>query len=237
MSWFKSRNGGDQWHLAQQRFAVVIFLSQLMKFILGRKEQMVSFTGTDGLNTAATFIAVPPTIVTQVKSKDTDGYNAVQVGFGERAKKNISKAVQGHVGELGSFATIHEFRVDDSSSWKKGDSINAALFSVGDEVIVSGVSKGKGFQGVVKRHGFHGGPRSHGQKHSEREAGSIGGGGRAGGRVAKAMRMPGRMGSDRVSVKGLCILGVDAENGKILVSGCVPGIKGAILEIKAKQVQ
>lgn len=208
----------------------------VMKFILGRKENMVSFTGTDGMNTAATFIAVPPTVVTQVKSKDTDGYSAVQVGFGERSKKNISKAVQGHVGEYGSFATIHEFRVDDSSAWKKGDTIDASLFTVGDVIIVSGISKGKGFQGVVKRHGFHGGPRSHGQKHSEREAGSIGGGGRAGGRVAKAMRMPGRMGSDRVSVRGLRVLGVDAENGKILVSGCVPGIKGAVLEIKAQNI-
>jgi large subunit ribosomal protein L3 len=204
-----------------------------MKFILGRKENMVTFIGNDGMATAATLIAVESAKVTQVKNKTTDGYEAVQIGFGARNAKNISKAVKGHVGDLGSFAKIREFRVADTAAWKKGDTLDASLFTVGDEVTVSGTSKGKGFQGVVKRHGFHGGPRSHGQKHSEREAGSIGGGGRAGGRVAKGMRMAGRMGSDRTTVKGLRVLGVDTTNGKILVSGCVPGVKGAILEIKA----
>lgn len=204
-----------------------------MKFILGRKEDMVTFIGNDGLATAATLIAVENAKVTQVKNKTTDGYEAVQIGFGTRNAKNISKAVKGHVKDLGSFATIREFRVDDSSAWKLGDALDAAVFAVGDAVTVSGTSKGKGFQGVVKRHGFKGGPRSHGQKHSEREAGSIGGGGRAGGRVAKGMRMAGRMGSDRVTVKGLRVLGVDTTNGKILVSGAVPGVKGGILEIKA----
>lgn len=193
---------------------------------------MVTFMGNDGLSTAATLIVLGTTVVTQVKDKSTQGYDAVQIGFGTRPVKNISKAVQGHSKDLGSFAAIREFRVDDSSAWKKGDKLDASLFVIGDEVTITGISKGKGFQGVVKRHGFHGGPRSHGQKHSEREAGSIGGGGRAGGRVAKGMRMAGRMGSDRVSVKGLRVLGIDTQNGKILVSGCVPGIKGAILEIK-----
>ena len=204
-----------------------------MKFILGRKENMVSFVGSDGLATAATLIAVGPVSTIQTKTKKVDGYEAVQVGFGARASKNISKAVAGHTKDLGSFAAVQEFRVPDSSAWKKGDIIDASIFEVGDTVTVSGTSKGKGFQGVVKRHGFHGGRRSHGQKHSEREAGSIGGGGRAGGRVIKSMRMPGRMGGDRITVKGLRVLGVDTTNGKILVSGCVPGIKGAILEIKA----
>lgn len=204
-----------------------------MKFILGRKEDMVTFIGNDGMATAATLVAVEPARVTQIKNKATDGYEAVQLGYGKRNAKNISKAVQGHVGDLGSFATIREFRVSDAAAWSKGDTLDASVFAVGDAVTISGISKGKGFQGVVKRHGFHGGPRSHGQKHSEREAGSIGGGGRAGGRVAKGMRMAGRMGTDRVTVKGLRVLGVDTTNGKILVSGCVPGVKGAILEIKA----
>lgn len=205
----------------------------VMKFILGRKENMVSFVGSDGLATAATLIAVGPISTLQTKTKATDGYEAVQVGFGTRSAKNISKPAAGHMKDIGSFARVHEFRVDDSSAWKKGDVIDASIFSVGDVVTVSGTSKGKGFQGVVKRHDFKGGRRSHGQKHSEREAGSIGGGGRAGGRVIKSMRMPGRMGSDRITVKGLRVLGVDTTNGKILVSGCVPGIKGAVLEIKA----
>lgn len=204
-----------------------------MKFILGRKENMVSFVGPDGLATAATLVSVGPLSALQIKSKKTDGYEAVQVGFGTRAAKNVSKPAAGHMKDLGSFADVHEFRVPDASAWKVGDVIDASIFEVGDHVTVSGISKGKGFQGVVKRHGFHGGRRSHGQKHSEREAGSIGGGGRAGGRVIKSMRMPGRMGSDRITVKGLRVLGVDTTNGKLLISGCVPGIKGALLEIKA----
>lgn len=201
-----------------------------MKFILGRKENMVTFIGNDGKATAATLLAVGPSVVTQVKSKDTDGYEAVQIGFGTRAIKNISKAVQGHTKDLGSFATLCEFRVEDASTYKKGDTLDASLFTVGDEVTVVGTSKGKGFQGVVKRHGFHGGRRSHGQKHSEREPGSIGSTGQQ--KISKGRRMGGRMGGDRISIKGLRVLGVDTTNGKILISGCVPGIKGAIMEIK-----
>lgn len=203
-----------------------------MKFILGRKENMVSFVGNDGLATAATLLAVGPVSVAQVKSKTADGYEAVQVGFGTRAIKNISKAVQGHTKDLGSFAVIREFRIDDASTFKKGDIIDASLFAVGDIVTVTGTSKGKGFQGVVKRHRFKGGPRTHGQKHSEREAGSIGSTGQQ--KVSKGRRMAGRMGSDRIAVKGLRVLGVDTTNGKILVSGCVPGVRGALLEIKAQ---
>ncbi len=201
-----------------------------MKFILGRKENMVTFIGNDGMATAATLITVGTSVITQVKSKATDGYEAVQIGFGTRAEKNISKAVLGHTKDLGAFATIREFRVSDSSAWKKGDKMEASFFTVGDMVTIVGTSKGKGFQGVVKRHGFHGGPRSHGQKHSEREAGSIGSTGQQ--KISKGRRMPGRMGGDRISIKGLRVLGVDTTNGKILVSGCIPGIRGAIMEIK-----
>ncbi len=192
---------------------------------------MVTFIGNDGLATAATLIAIGAVVVTQVKTKDTDGYEAVQIGFGIRNPKNISKAVQGHTKDLGSFAEIREFRVEDASVWTKGDKLDAGLFAEGDTVTISGISKGKGFQGVVKRHGFHGGSRTHGQKHSEREPGSIGSTGQQ--KISKGRRMAGRMGSDRTTVKGLRILGVDTTNGKILVSGCIPGIKGAILEIKA----
>lgn len=203
-----------------------------MKFILGKKESMVSFVGNDGLATAATLLSVGPVSITQVKSKAQDGYEAIQMGFGTRAVKNISKAVQGHTKDIGLFAVIREFRVDDTSAWKKGDVIDVSTFEVGDEVTISGTSKGKGFQGVVKRHGFHGGRRSHGQKHSEREPGSIGSTGQQ--KISKGRRMAGRMGGDRITVKGLRVLGVDTTNGKILVSGCVPGVKGALLEIKAQ---
>src|SRR3989338_7957077 len=114
-----------------------------MKFILGRKENMVSFVGNDGLATAATLLVVGPVSVVQVKSKEADGYKAVQVGFGTRATKNISKAVQGHTKDLGSFSVIREFRTDDTGALKKGDTIDASLFAVGDIVTVTGTSKGK----------------------------------------------------------------------------------------------
>lgn len=202
----------------------------IMKFILGKKENMVTFIGNDGKAVAATLLTVGPVVVTQIKSKTTDGYEAVQVGFGTRAEKNISKAVQGHTKDLGSFAVIREF-VASAADLKKGDKIDASIFTEGDIVTVAGTSKGKGFQGTVKRHGFHGGSRTHGQKHSEREPGSIGSTGPQ--KVSKGRRMAGRMGGERVSVKGLRVLGVDTTNGKILVQGCVPGVRGAILEIKA----
>ena len=201
-----------------------------MKFILGRKENMFSFVGSDGRATAATLLSVGPVSITQVKSKEQDGYEAIQMGFGTRAIKNISKAVQGHTKDLGLFSVIREFRVDDASAWKKGDVADASLFEIGDELTISGISKGKGFQGVVKRHRFKGGQRTHGQKHSEREPGSIGSTGQQ--KISKGRRMAGRMGTERITIKGLRVLGVDTTNGKILVSGCVPGIKGGLLEIK-----
>ena len=173
-----------------------------MKFILARKASMTRVFGEDGRARAATILYTSPLTVTQVKSKEgKDGYAAVQVGFGERRTKNISKAVLGHTKGKG-YQAIREFKTADAA--EVGATIDASIFAVGDTVRVTGLTKGKGFAGVVKRHGFHGGPRSHGQKHSEREAGSIGGsGGRAGGRVAKGIRMAGRMGSDRVVVENL----------------------------------
>ena len=201
-----------------------------MKFILATKVAMTRVYGEDGAARAATILKANPMTVTQVKSKETkDAYVAIQVGTGERKTKNIGKAVLGHTKGKG-YEAIREFRTTDSA--EVGATIDASAFAVGDTVAVSGISKGKGFAGVVKRHGFHGGPRSHGQKHSEREAGSIGGsGGRAGGRVAKGMRMAGRLGSDRVTVKNLKVLAVDAGAGEIVVSGAVPGKRGTLLEV------
>lgn len=209
-----------------------------MKFILAKKEGMTRIFGEDGLAHAGTVLSAGPVTVTQVKTKEgKDGYSAVQVGFGTRKVKNIGKAVLGHTKGKG-FQAIREFRLPESSSGQEqaavGTDIGIDSFAVGDMVTVAGLSKGKGFAGVVKRHGFHGGPRSHGQKHSEREAGSIGGsGGRAGGRVAKGIRMAGRMGTDRVTVKNLKVLAIDAAAGTMIVSGAVPGIRGALLEVTA----
>lgn len=201
-----------------------------MKFILAKKESMTRIFGEDGRVRAGTILITNPVIVTQVKtSNGKDGYAAVQVGLGVRKLKNTSKAILGHT-KGKAYEFIREFRTEDVV--KVGNMIDASIFTVGDTVRVSGVTKGKGFAGVVKRHGFHGGPRTHGQKHTERAPGSIGGsGGRAGGRVAKGMRMAGRMGGDRVTVTNLKVLAVDAAVGEIIVSGAVPGRRGTLLEI------
>lgn len=193
---------------------------------------MTQIFGEDGRVSPATVLNVEPVVVSQIKTKEKDGYNAVQIGTGSRKEKNISKAVKGHLKDLGLPAVLKEFRVNEASSLNKGDKIEIDTFTVGDKVTVSAVSKGKGFQGVVKRHGFHGGPRSHGQKHSEREPGSIGGGGREGGKVAKGMRMAGRTGGDRITVKNLKVLGIDKENSTMLVSGAVPGRRGTMVEVR-----
>ncbi len=201
-----------------------------MKFILATKEGMTRIFGEDGVARAGTILVADPVTVTQVKTKEgKDGYAAVQVGRGVRRTKNISKPVLGHTKGKG-YVAIREFRTDVAA--EVGATIDASVFTVGDTVQVSGLTKGKGFAGVVKRHGFHGGPRTHGQKHTERSPGSIGGsGGRAGGRVAKGMRMAGRMGTDRVTVTNLKVLLVDVAAGKIIVSGAVPGRRGTLLEV------
>lgn len=179
----------------------------------------------------ATLISAGPITVTQVKNKETDGYEAVQVGYEDQKESRLSKAVLGHTKGAGAFKHLKEFRLDGKTEVKKGDKIDVSVFAPGDTVEASGTSKGKGFQGVVKRHGFHGGPRTHGQKHSEREPGSIGGGLRT--RVPKGMRMAGRMGSDRITVKGLKVLEVDKENNMILLAGALPGRRGSLIEIRA----
>ena len=204
-----------------------------MKFILAKKEGMTRVFGSDGRARAATILKTDGVTVTQIKTTNgKDKYSAVQVGFGVRKTKNISKAVLGHTKGKG-YQAIREFRTDTSA--EVGSTIDASVFAVGDVVTVAGISKGKGFAGVVKRHGFHGGPRTHGQKHSEREGGSIGGsGGRAGGRVARGIGMPGRMGGDRVTVTNLRVLAVNQAEGEIIVSGAVPGNRGALLEVVAE---
>ena len=205
-----------------------------MKFILATKEGMTRLFGEDGRARAATILTASPVTVTQVKTAEgKDDYAAIQVGAGVRKTKNISKAVLGHTKGKG-YQAIREFRLSEGSNAQEavGSQIGVDVFNVGDVVRVSGLTKGKGFAGVVKRHSFHGGPRSHGQKHSEREPGAIGGsGGRAGGRVAKGMRMAGRMGGDRVTVTGLKVLAIDASSGEMIVSGAVPGRRGTLLEI------
>lgn len=203
-----------------------------MRFIIGKKMNM-SQTFTDkGDVIPVTVIKAEPVVITQIKTKEVDGYNAIQVGFSQTKEYRINKAQKGHAKDLGNFANFREFKVTDTSTYKLGDKIDVSIFAPGDKITVSGISKGKGFQGGVKRHGFKGGSRTHGQKHSEREPGAIGGGARAGGRVAKGIRMAGRMGSDRVTTKGVKIEGVIPADNSLLLRGAVPGRKGTVVEIK-----
>ncbi len=178
----------------------------------------------------ATVITAGPLTISQVKSQEKDGYASAQVAFGTRKEKNVAAPQRGHLKDLGSFRYMREFKPEGEV--KRGDTIDVSVFVPGDVVAVSAISKGKGFQGVVKRHGFSGGPRSHGQKNKERAPGSIGGGGRAGARVIKGMRMAGRMGGDRITVKNLKVLQVDAASNTILISGAVPGRPGTLVEIR-----
>src|SRR3989344_3545270 len=148
-----------------------------MKFILGTKENMAEYFSEDGVVTSVTILSVTPATVTRIFSKDKDGYDSVQVGFGVQKKERVTKGAAGAM--KGAFyKTLKEFRLkpSDKSEVKEGDVVDVSVFAPGDKISISSVSKGKGFQGVVKRHGFAGGPRTHGQKHSEREPGSIGGG-------------------------------------------------------------
>lgn len=202
-----------------------------MKFILGTKKGMTQVFDADGVVHPVTVLVLQKTVVTQVKSKETDGYTAVQVGYGEQKEFRINKAQK----PKGNVRGLKEFRMDDVSAFAVGNEVLATDFKEGEKVQVSAISKGKGFQGVVKRHGFAGGPRTHGQKHSERERGSSGGGpGRAGGRVVKGMKMAGRMGGDRITVPNLTVIRVDAEKGEILIEGAVPGRRGTLVEIVSK---
>lgn len=202
-----------------------------MKFILGTKQGMTQVFDAEGVVHPVTVLQIQKTVVTQVKNKETDGYTAVQVGYGEQKEFRINKAQK----PKGNVRGLKEFRVDDVASFAVGNEVLATDFKEGEKVQVSAISKGKGFQGVVKRHGFAGGPRTHGQKHSERERGSSGGGpGRAGGRVVKGMKMAGRMGGDRITVRNLTVIRVDAEKGELLIEGAVPGRRGTLVEIVSK---
>ncbi len=201
-----------------------------MKFILATKGKMTQVFDEDGVVYPATVLSAGPIIALQVKAQDSDGYSAVQVGFGNKKEKNITKAQNGHFSNLGTFKHVREFRLKNDGKIAKGDKLDVRIFEVGDKITVSAKSKGKGFQGVVKRHGFAGGPRTHGQKHSERAPGSIGSQGPQ--RVFKGKKMAGRMGSDRITVKNLKILQVNPEENILVISGAIPGVKGGLVEIR-----
>jgi large subunit ribosomal protein L3 len=203
----------------------------IMKYILGRKINMTQLFDETGKVHPVTAVLAMPNTITKVKTVESDGYNALQLGSEDQKLSRVSKAVSTSLGGK-AYKILQEIRHNEIPVEAVGDEVTVASFEKGDDVVVTGTSKAKGFQGVVKRHGFKGGPRSHGQKHSEREGGSIGGGpGRAGGRVVKGMRMSGRTGGDTVCVKGLKVVAVDAATNTIYISGAVPGRRGTVISI------
>jgi len=198
-----------------------------MKFILGKKIRMTQIFDKEGNQIPVTLVLAGPCFVTQIKTKEKDGYCALQIGFEKLKKPKKSKIKK-------PFRYLREFRVEDEElkKFKVGQEINVSIFKEGEKVSVSGISKGKGFQGGVKRWGFSGRGASHGVKHEERTLGSVGASTPS--RVLKGKKMPGRMGGERITVKNLEIVKVLPEKNLIAIKGALPGRKGTLLEIKTK---
>lgn len=172
-------------------------------------------------------------VVIQIKTREKDRYNAVQVGFGKVEPRKLTKPERERLKALGYFRYLCEFKVDKPEEYKKGQTIDVSIFSEGDKVKVSGTSKGKGFAGVVKRFGFKGSPATHGTKHTLRAGGSIGAGFPE--HVFKGMKMPGRMGGKRATVRDLEVISVDKEKNMLVVKGAVPGSRNGLVEVRSEK--
>lgn len=208
------------------------FVFKNMKFILGKKMPMTQIWEDDKV-VAVTPVLAGPCVITQVKAQGKDKYSALQLAFGSRKSKNLKKPQKQQFAKAGvSPMHVREFRLNKDVDANIGDQINLESFVAGDTIQVTGTSKGKGFQGVVKRHGFKGGDKSHGNKDQLRMPGSIGAKGPA--HVFKGMKMGGRMGGDRVTIKNLSIASVDLENNIIYIRGAVPGAINGLLQIKGE---
>ncbi len=201
--------------------------------IIGKKIGMTQLFQESGETVAVTAIQAGPSVVTQVKSRDRDGYDAIQVGFIENKVKQsqLSSPEKGHLRGLENVRYLREFRADDISSVKRGDKVDVGFLKHGDLINVIGFSKGRGFAGVVKRHHFSGGPKTHGQTDRHRAPGSIGAT-TFPGRVLKGKRMAGHMGNRRVTARNLEVIQADPERNLLLVKGAVPGADGGLLVIE-----
>ena len=199
--------------------------------LLGRKVGMTSVFDETGRVVPVTVIQAGPCWVTQIRTKEHDGYDAVQVGFEET--RRINGPERGHLAKAGTPMLRHlrEYRVADATEFEIGQRLDVSIFEPGERVAIIGTSKGKGFQGVMKRHGFSGGPKTHGQSDRPRAPGSIGSG-TTPGRVLKGLRMAGRMGNARVTVKNLLVVRTDAERNLLLVLGAVPGPRESLVTIR-----
>jgi large subunit ribosomal protein L3 len=187
----------------------------------------------NGVAVATTLIQAGPCWVTQVATNEREGWNAVQIGFEDTKPKRLTKGQLGHLKGLPPLRLLREVPADGIAELKRGDKVDAGIFEVGEEIDITGTSKGRGFAGVVKRHGFRGGPKTHGQSDRWRAPGSIGSG-TTPGRVLKGMRMAGQMGNERVTVKNLRVLKVDPANNLVAVKGAVPGPRGGLVVLKKR---
>jgi large subunit ribosomal protein L3 len=211
-----------------------------VKGLLGTKLGMTQLWDENNIVVPVTVIAAATNVVTQVRSPETDGYNAIQVSYGEIEARKVNKPEAGHFGKAGVTPRRHvvEIRTSDAASYSVGQELTPELFAAGDEIDVTGTSKGKGFAGTMKRHGFSGVSASHGAHRNHRKPGSIGACATPG-RVFKGTRMSGRMGNDTVTTQNVTVHAVDAEKGLILLKGAVPGPKGGLVVIRsaAKKTQ
>jgi large subunit ribosomal protein L3 len=205
-----------------------------VKGLLGTKLGMTQTWDENNRIVPVTVVAAATNVVTQVRQPETDGYNAIQVGFGEIEGRKVTKPAAGHFGKAGVNARRHlaEIRTADASSYSVGQELTAELFAAGEEIDVTGTSKGKGFAGTMKRHGFAGVGASHGAHRNHRKPGSIGACATPG-RVFKGMRMSGRMGGDTVTTQNVTVHAVDADKGLILLKGAVPGPKGGLVVLRS----
>lgn len=205
----------------------------MKKGLIGKKVGMTQIFDEKGMIIPVTVIEAGPCVVSQVKTVETDGYNAVQLGFGEVKDHKVNKPKAGHFAKANVEAKRHlrEFRLEDVSNVKVGDEVKADTFEQGEKIDVQGISKGKGFQGVIKRHGQHRGPMGHGSMY-HRRPGSMGSTSTPG-RVFKGKKLPGHMGVQKITIQNLEIIKVDMDKNVLLVKGSVPGPKGAILKLKS----
>jgi len=204
----------------------------MQKAIIARKIGMTQIFAENGILIPVTVLEAGPCVVTQKKTIENDGYTAIQVGFDDAAEKRVNSPLKGHFNKAGIVfkKVLKEFRLDNIDKYELGSEIKADIFAVGDKVDVSGISKGKGFQGSIKRHGQHRGPMAHGSKY-HRGVGSLSSA-TTPGKVKKGKKMPGHMGAVKVTVQNLEVIRSDAEKNLLLVKGAVPGNKGSILVIK-----
>ena len=202
-----------------------------MSALLGKKIGMTNVFSATGELIPVTVLQVGPCVVTQVKTMETDGYTALQLGFDEKSVERLTKPVAGHLKKATEkgFRVMREFRTSDVQDVEPGSTVGIDIFTIGDKVTVSGVSKGRGFQGTIKRHGFSRGPETHGSR-NHRAPGSIGNSAWPG-KVIKGKKMPGHMGVDRVTVKNLTIVDIKHADNLLLVKGAVPGFKTGVVEV------